>query len=83
MKTDPNDLAFASIAVSPQGDIYETNGLSKREYFAIHILKGMMANPTISIRGVVEINGKDLNPISAALMGADALIAELNKEVKE
>lgn len=48
-----------------------TNGLTKREYFAGLAMSGLLANPN---PGSIETNAK------LAIMSADALITELNKQ---
>lgn len=50
----------------------EPKDLTKREYFALHILQGLLAHPDCS---------SDANKvINSAVEGADHLIAELNKQ---
>lgn len=76
MKTNPNELIFESVAVSPQGDLVQSsNGLSKREYFAGQIISSAMFQVHYESFGYEEC-------AEAAVKLADALIAELNKEVK-
>lgn len=77
MKTNPNDNAFATAAAT-MTDIYETHGLTKREYFA-----GLAMQSQIQDHLATGIRP---SPEAAAMMAvrcADALIAELNREVKE
>lgn len=59
------------------GEVAQSSGgLTKREHFAIEIFKGRMANPDIHRMHVAnaEYVAKD------AVMYADSLIAELNKQ---
>jgi hypothetical protein len=49
--------------------ISETSGLTKREYFACHIMSGMCA---LNVQGHADMAG-------AAVARADALIAALNE----
>lgn len=65
--TKPNTPIFSTTVVdgSPVG-------LSKREYFALHILQGLLAHPNCTTNAAVVV--------ASAVQGADHLIAELNKE---
>lgn len=47
-------------------------GLTKREYFAIRALEGLLANSSLNVTKSYEV--------SLAVEYADLLIAELNKE---
>lgn len=67
--TNPNDTAFAT--PSEHG----CNGLTKREYFAVHIAAGINAWPTPADDDPMSPQDVALTAVS----GADALIAELNK----
>ncbi|MBL8677362.1 MAG: hypothetical protein JNJ47_08140 [Alphaproteobacteria bacterium] len=72
-KTYKEDAAFAR----PNGT--ESNaefGLTKREYFAIQILNGMMANAAWEHMSADEMFGVAQK---YAVKAADALIEELNK----
>ena len=56
-------------------------GLTKRELFAAMAMQGMAANPADNY--LAEVDGKIVNVTSKyAVKYADALIAELNKEVQ-
>ena len=48
--------------------MYETNGLSLREYFAVQIMQGMMFDQDLTFKQLA----------AGAVKGADALIAALN-----
>ena len=66
MKTDPNDLAFPYPSTSKMD-----KGLTKREYFALHILEGLLSGRSslFSASGLIE----------DAVDYADALIKRLNE----
>lgn len=66
MKTDGKDAAFAS-----DGE-YDTYGLTKREHFAAMAMQGVLSS--------LEAVEKAEKIALAAVLMADALIAELNKE---
>ncbi len=70
--TDPNDPAFNGLPGSG------SPGLTKREYFAAMAMQGILCN--ITVLNNLEKGGTET--ASFALQQADALIAELNKEVK-
>jgi hypothetical protein len=75
MKTQANDAAFAR--PSFYHDSYgrpdtEQDGLTKREYFAAMAMQGLLT--------VIQHTDKPYNVAKAAVMTADALINELNKE---
>ena len=85
MATNPNDQAFARpYSRENDGDhCFDQPGLTKREYFAAMAMQGLLANAeqwkymgTQSLDFKNEIRG-------LAVEFADALIAELNKGVKE
>lgn len=63
----PDNLAF------PSNHLISEQGLSKREYFAIHILTAIIENPANNLWP----SDKDTE---YAVAKADALIAALNKE---
>ncbi len=66
MKTDQNDFAFAR-----RGEFSNQNGLTKREYIAIAMMRELVYHYT--------------SPQSAAqhaIRATDALITELNKETE-
>ena len=63
-----NDYAFASA---------DSNGLTKREYFAAMAMQGVISNSNIN----GDLFGEGEVAVSALAL-ADALIAELNKETK-
>lgn len=68
--TNPNDNAFGFSADRLAG---EYPGLTKREYFAAMAMQGLCA----------EDHSKECKTVALWSVGmADALIAELNKEVK-
>ena len=88
MKTNPNDLVQPvksdKIRVGG-GDVYD-GGLTKREYFAAMALQGALSNPHFS-KGSAE-DGETFQQFKDDLVRnsvqfADALIVELNKEVKD
>lgn len=75
MKTNPNDMAFPTAeSQNPDGSWNLLNaGLTKKEYFAAMAMQGMLADPhPNSVKTIVH----------HAVTMADALIVELNKEVK-
>ena len=39
--------AFAAVAAGPAGDVYESPGMTLRDWFAGQALAGMMANPSV------------------------------------
>lgn len=53
---------------------FSTNGLTKREYIAIHLLAGMMANPNFT-------DAPDSNAITC-IQQADSLLFKLENEPK-
>ena len=66
-KTEPNDMAFpAAYGDIDGGNVYQ--GMTKREYFSIMILQGMLA-------GGLRIS----NAAPNSIVVADELIKELNK----
>lgn len=65
--TKPEDTAFP---FSPSTNSH--CGLTKREYFAIRALEGLLANSSLNVTKSDEV--------SLAVEYADLLIAELNKE---
>jgi hypothetical protein len=73
-KTNPKDAAFAR--PSFYHDSYgrpdkEQDGLTKREYFAAKAMQGLLT--------VIHHTDRPYNVAKAAVMTADALIEELNK----
>jgi hypothetical protein len=70
MKTTPGDDAFASHAVSDNEVHYGEDGLTKREYFAAHIMAGL------AMRSDLHWDAKTRS--SFAVECADALIDALN-----
>jgi hypothetical protein len=81
MRTNPRDSAFSRPATfEPNGgecDLGE-NGLTKREYFAAMAIQGTIAandhtSPIHLTQEIASLHAK------AAVILADALIAELNK----
>lgn len=75
MKTNPNDTAYPSAAISNYEETNAVGGLTKREYFAAMAMQGILSNEGILIQEMMEINCSD------AVKYADALIAELNRKV--
>lgn len=74
--TKGNDIINATFAE----DGYVNNkGLTKREYFAIQILQGMMANAAYDNMGASDMFG---NSQAYAVKAADALIKALNEDQK-
>ena len=69
MRTEPNDVAYP--VVMPNGELYP--GLTKREYFA-----GLAMQGNIS----ASRDWTYTQEAEAAILSADALIAELNKEAE-
>jgi hypothetical protein len=67
-KTEPNQAAFAYFN---EMNSWQT-GLTKREYFALHILNGLMSNDNSSEYDMEELT-------SGAVGIADALIKKLNE----
>lgn len=83
--TNPNDPAFLNETVSFDGSLQKC-GLSKREYFSIMAMQGLVANEKI-MEGMALAAGKELDMVSRgiaamAISKADALISELNKNEK-
>jgi len=79
MKVHPDDKAFpvpdtvAKLIDGGYGFPDEYLGLTKREYFAVKILSGMISNQMV-------FDMSDAQAAMFAVKSADALIAELNKE---
>lgn len=77
--TNPNDTVNPKIETDfsrhTGGDTYSSGGLTKREYFAIMIMQGISANP--------DFVGLSFRAAKDAVTGAEALIKELNDEVKD
>jgi hypothetical protein len=73
----PWDAAYPYAELNYDGSVYYQHpGLTKREYFAAMAMQGLLSNLT-------EIEGFREHEIEEfAVMRADALIAELNKENK-
>jgi hypothetical protein len=66
MKRKPNE----PIHTIEYNNNYISNGLTKREYFAVMALQGLLANSNI------QLDGASAN---TAILFADALIEELSK----
>ncbi len=64
---NPQDSAFPVVAESSSEVRF---GLSKREYFAVHLFAGMLADPDVTIQQVAADN---------AVTAADNLIKALSK----
>lgn len=71
-------------AVSEAGDIYGGGegecGLTKREHFAVLAMQGLLASTLFTTSKTPEYWKNDT--IESAVEFADALLAELDKEVK-
>lgn len=82
--TNPNDPAFSRApAFSPDcGTMDGAEGLSKREEFAKAAMQGLLAGKHGFTQPSGEIRSDPAMFANAAVTAADALIAELNKEVK-
>ena len=79
MSTNPNQSCYPCQELDGQGNPREamSYGLTKREYFAAMSMQGMLANPDLATETFKE------KLIAAwSVDCADALIAELNKELK-
>ena len=93
MATNPNDPEFPDrlekVADTPQlatKEWFIAHGLTKREEFAKAAMMGLIANVDI-IAGMAKAGQADMVLVAKgianmAVAHADALIAELNKEVK-
>lgn len=90
--TNANDPAFSTTCESMFSHLPEDKrgnmccGLTKRELFAAIAMQGLLANEKI-MEGMALAGGKELEIVSKgialmAISKADALIAELNKEIK-
>lgn len=87
--TNPNDPAAPTnlryVENDPQAGDYTCRpepmypGLTKREYFAIHIMQGLSANPAFATEKGLLINGQKVNLEVAAVLATDAIIRELSK----
>ena len=76
MKTNGNDAVSPTHYESGKAyDIYD-NSLTKRELFAAMAMQGMQSNISYTTHYIPEQKAQ------LAVMNADALIAELNKEVQ-
>lgn len=72
MKTNPNDPINV---MYEEPNVNEHNGgLTKREYFAVMILQGLVSDPVLST------NKTPLETAHIAMVYVDALIQELNKD---
>jgi len=71
MKTEPNDSAHPIVLDHAEQDY--SNGLTKREYFAVMFTAAFIQSPGNHQPNWVDDNAK------IGLQQADALIAELNK----
>jgi hypothetical protein len=73
MKTSPYDCAFSSGQKDANSQAWIIDGgLTKREYFALHIYAGMSGIPD-------SLDNRQINA-QTAVMCADALIEALNTE---
>ena len=73
-KVNPNDAAFARPTSHTEnyGTYSPEYGLTKREYFAAKAMQGLLT--------VIHHTDRPYNVAKEAVMTADALIEELNKE---
>lgn len=71
MKTNPNDSLF-KLEIKDSLISIGSN-LSKREYFAAMAMQGLLADSNVVLENAGEM----------AIIAADALIAELNKETEK
>lgn len=74
-ETKPNDAihtVFNSKKDYSDDNIYKSNGLTKREYFAVMALQGALANKSAHKRTIEMIT-------ESSVRLSDALIKELNK----
>lgn len=87
--TDPNDLAYPKVVSSPARDrnhgpytdTHSTGGLTKREHIAAMAMQSIVAkNPPCGGDHDVADCSRPAQYARAAVVIADALIAELNKE---
>jgi hypothetical protein len=90
MKTQANDFINAqeiNNKIAMDGTVLgpgiTTGGLTKREYFAAMALQGILSNKSLAMYngGQIVAVGEELIE-EAAVIYADALIRELNKEEK-
>lgn len=73
--TDGDDLAHPFTYVDRNREIiFRAQGLTKREYFAALVLQGITANPAYQ--------GQKQKACEEAVLTADALIDQLNKETE-
>jgi len=75
MKTQANDAAFSRPAFHHEhtGTLHDAqDGLTKREYFAAKAMQGLVT--------VIHHTDRPYNVAKEAVMTADALIEELNKQ---
>ena len=88
MKTKPSDTAFATYKerfdfISEKNVITTEDGLSKREYFASMAMQGIASNSILTEAFLQDAKitkeGVSVYARNAVVL-ADALIAELNKE---
>jgi len=83
MKTHPNSSAFAKAAFyHPDGGIDGPEmGLSKREYFAVIAMQGLLTRVPKRHNEEVDLGIIESERIAAeSVIMADKLITELNKE---
>lgn len=72
MLTNANDKAFPKVFVDTRDEVpgsYTSEGMTIRQYFAMHILQGYYASGTVLSASAAA---------AAAVTATDALITELN-----
>jgi hypothetical protein len=80
VKPNPNDTIES--LTSEQVQFLTVKVLTKREYFAAMAMQGLCSNSTIWQRVLTRVkSNEELLFARSAVQYADALIAELNKEV--
>lgn len=77
---DGNDLAYPLMQIFDDERVAH-GGFSKRELFAGMAMQGLLSNPAL-LQTLKNINpaGRHQSMAETALLAADALILELNKE---
>jgi hypothetical protein len=72
MVTDDGGPAFAALAVSPLGDVYEQSGMTLRDYFAGQALAGILANDDEMSHPTLEAAQRSIAQLSYGY--ADAML---------
>ncbi len=75
MKTNANDPAITAHLEQ----VYQ--GLTKREYFAVAAMQGILANGCFQVNSEA-VDQRTFHAAMTAVQAADVLIEELNKEKK-